>query len=161
MWKVPKTNWLPNDTYEIEEDLSRVEGNLHEIMVLFGTSAPGIVEKASWKKTDIPSIQQINRINSNILTALNICPVESVPPPELGETVDYELVNAWEANLLWMWRKLHNKSLLIEAGGAPVVDCDGSAVLCAGESETFRSKYDGNQIDGFIAKIKGWNHDRL
>lgn len=163
MWQDPKTDWQPADTYDIETALSRVEGDLAEIVKISGIITPTPC-KTQWRKTDMPTQAELQRINRNILAALEVLPVAAVspPPPKIGDSFDSGIANAWERCLLWMWRALHYRPVLIESDGLTVRDSAGNSITVVGDkasAETYTSSYTGEVIDWFITQMEEWvNH---
>lgn len=68
MWIEPKTDWTPEDVYNLDVDLTRVEGNIHEIrtrMESLGYEVD-ISEKTVWTKQDFLSASELNRLIGNL-----------------------------------------------------------------------------------------------
>ena len=159
MWQNPKTDWKSTDTYDIHIALTRVEGNLHEIVALLGVALSS--EHLEWAMTDFPTAAEMHRIQSNLAAAYDAHPLISAARPSLGEQFDADTANEWELAELWLWRVANERSVLLEAEKATVLTMSGEVITSQGTNETYQSNYTGSQIDQFVAQIKEWNNGRL
>ena len=101
MWIEPKTDWMPEDVYSLDVDLTRVEGNIHEIrtrMEALGYEVD-ISEKTAWTKRDFLSATELNRILGNLRRLEEAIHVPD-GLPELEEQPDQGFFTAAIANAL-------------------------------------------------------------
>lgn len=101
MWIEPKTDWMPEDVYSLDVDLTRVEGNIHEIrtrMESLGYEVD-ISEKTAWTKRDFLSASELNRILGNLRRLEEAIHVPD-GLPELEEQPDQGFFTAAIANAL-------------------------------------------------------------
>lgn len=106
MWIEPKTDWTAQDIYNIDVDLTRVEGNIHEALLLAQAAGYGISlsEKTTWSRTDFLTAAQLGRIVNNLKQLETVI---SVPDglPELPVVYDQmpftsDIANALEIHIL-------------------------------------------------------------
>lgn len=101
MWVTPKTDWTPQDVYNIAVDLTRVEGNIHEILLIVQAGGYNISlsEKTTWAMTDFLTSTQLTRIVGNLQ---QLEAVLSVPDglPDLPAPYDQMAFTDTEANAL-------------------------------------------------------------
>lgn len=98
MWQTPKTDWTASDYYSPHIDLTRVEGNIHEIAASLPFAVP-LDEKLVWSYTDFPTAANINRIVQNIQRLEAFVTVPSTLPP-LHTYDDQAPWTADDANML-------------------------------------------------------------
>lgn len=105
MWIQPKTDWSAQDYLDLEVDFSRIEGDIHEILLTvqaYGYSLT-LDEKPTWTKQDFLTSAEYNRIVGNIASLEGIL---TVPPglPALSEketkaVLDYTDMNKLESHI--------------------------------------------------------------
>ena len=87
MWVPPKTDRTPNDVYNIAVDLTRVEGNIHEVLLIVRQAGYtlSLSEKTTWTMQDFLTSSQLSRIVGNLqqLEGVLILPdgLPSLPSP--------------------------------------------------------------------------------
>ena len=101
MWITPKTDWTPNDVYDIAVDLTRVEGNIHEILLIVqaGGYNVSLSEKTTWAMTDFLTGTQLTRIVGNLRQLEAVLSVQD-GLPALPAPYDQMVFTDVEANAL-------------------------------------------------------------
>lgn len=68
MWMTPKTDWTAQDFLDLEVDFSRIEGNIHELLLTVQDYGYPLTldEKTAWTKQDFLTAADYNRIVGNI-----------------------------------------------------------------------------------------------
>lgn len=68
MWITPKTDWAADDYLDIATDFSRIEGNIHEILLIVRAAGSTLAmpEKLTWTMQDFLTASHYNRIVSNV-----------------------------------------------------------------------------------------------
>ena len=63
-----KTDWTPDDYFNIDAELTRIEGNIHAVLLTIQAAgyAPELDEKLAWTQYDFPTAAQLNRMVENI-----------------------------------------------------------------------------------------------
>ena len=110
MWVEPKTDWTGSDVYNIDVDLTRVEGNIHEISEALEALgyAFTLSEKLTWTKFDFLSAGELSRIVGNLealeeaVQLLEGLPALSDPPDQDFFTAD--TANTLEKHTLALWQ---------------------------------------------------------
>lgn len=89
MWMTPKTDWTAQDFLDLEVDFSRIEGNIHELLLTVQAYGYPLTldEKTAWTKQDFLTAADYNRIVGNIASLEGIL---IVPPglPALSTKAD-------------------------------------------------------------------------
>ena len=89
MWITPKTDWTAQDCLDLEVDFSRIEGNIHELLLTVQAYGYPLTldEKTAWTKQDFLTAADYNRIVGNIASLEGIL---IVPPglPALSTKAD-------------------------------------------------------------------------
>ena len=89
MWIPPKTDWTAQDCLDLEVDFSRIEGNIHELLLTVQDYGYPLTldEKTAWTKQDFLTAADYNRIVGNIASLEGIL---IVPPglPALSTKAD-------------------------------------------------------------------------
>ncbi len=89
MWMTPKTDWTAQDFLDLEVDFSRIEGNIHELLLTVQAYGYPLTldEKTAWTKQDFLTAAGYNRIVGNIASLEGIL---IVPPglPALSTKAD-------------------------------------------------------------------------
>ena len=64
MWITPKTDWTAQDFLDLEVDFSRIEGNIHELLLTVQDYGYPLTldEKTAWTKQDFLTAADYNRI---------------------------------------------------------------------------------------------------
>lgn len=121
-WQTPKTDWTANDYYNIHIDLNRVEGNLHEIVLILRENGYSISlpETLDWKMTDFPTVSEINRIRRNINTVIGqLSQLPGIPRlvEENSGFFNYQSANDLEKNIEGLKRVLDGTLSLYRHSG--------------------------------------------
>lgn len=68
MWITPKTDWTADDCMDLATDFSRIEGNIHELLLTVQDYGYPLTldEKTAWTKQDFLTAADYNRIVGNI-----------------------------------------------------------------------------------------------
>ncbi len=89
MWITPKTDWTADDCLDLATDFSRIEGNIHELLLTVQDYGYPLTldEKTAWTKQDFLTAADYNRIVGNIASLEGIL---IVPPglPALSTKAD-------------------------------------------------------------------------
>ena len=163
-----KTNWTPDDYYNIHDDLTRTEGNIHEIAaVLSAAGRPASLdEKLNWTMQDFPTAEQMNRIVGNInalRTAMNAPELPEPQPFYSEEYVTADRINDLESCIQRAhWTSVRTPPVQ-ESGGKLLADSAAAVILCVatGFQAAYQSAYTGQQIDAFIAQMEEWKVETL
>lgn len=101
MWVEPKTDWTGSDTYNLDSNLTRVEGNIHEVSTALQAMGYSFTldEKLTWTRLDFLSAAQLGRIIGNLKAMEEQVPVPE-GLPELAEPPDQGFFTADTANAL-------------------------------------------------------------
>ena len=101
MWMTPKTDWTADDCLDLATDFSRIEGNIHELLLTgqdYGYPLT-LDEKTAWTKQDFLTAADYNRIVGNIASLEGIL---IVPPglPALSTKADKAVLGYTDMNTL-------------------------------------------------------------
>lgn len=68
MWITPKTDWTADDCLDLATDFTRIEGNIHEILLIVRAAGYTLTlpEKLTWTMQDFLTASHYNRIVSNV-----------------------------------------------------------------------------------------------
>ena len=101
MWMTPKTDWTAQDFLDLEVDFSRIEGNIHELLLTVQAYGYPLTleEKTAWTKQDFLTAADYNRIVGNIASLEGIL---IVPPglPALSTKADKAALGYTDMNTL-------------------------------------------------------------
>lgn len=101
MWITPKTDWTAQDFLDLEVDFSRIEGNIHELLLTVQDYGYPLTldEKTAWTKQDFLTAADYNRIVGNIASLEGIL---IVPPglPALSTKADKAALDYTDMNTL-------------------------------------------------------------
>ena len=101
MWMTPKTDWTAQDFLDLEVDFSRIEGNIHELLLTVQDYGYPLTldEKTAWTKQDFLTAADYNRIVGNIASLEGIL---IVPPglPALSTKADKAALGYTDMNTL-------------------------------------------------------------
>ena len=101
MWITPKTDWTAQDFLDLEVDFSRIEGNIHELLLTVQAYGYPLTldEKTAWTKQDFLTAADYNRIVGNIASLEGIL---IVPPglPALSTKADKAVLGYTDMNTL-------------------------------------------------------------
>lgn len=101
MWMTPKTDWTAQDFLDLEVDFSRIEGNIHELLLTVQDYGYPLTleEKTAWTKQDFLTAADYNRIVGNIASLEGIL---IVPPglPALSTKADKAVLGYTDMNTL-------------------------------------------------------------
>ena len=101
MWMTPKTDWTAQDFLDLEVDFSRIEGNIHELLLTVQDYGYPMTldEKTAWTKQDFLTAADYNRIVGNIASLEGIL---IVPPglPALSTKADKAVLGYTDMNTL-------------------------------------------------------------
>ena len=101
MWMTPKTDWTAQDCLDLEVDFSRIEGNIHELLLTVQAYGCPLTldEKTAWTKQDFLTAADYNRIVGNIASLEGIL---IVPPglPALSTKADKAVLGYTDMNTL-------------------------------------------------------------
>lgn len=101
MWMTPKTDWTAQDFLDLEVDFSRIEGNIHELLLTVQAYGYPLTldEKTAWTKQDFLTAADYNRIVGNIASLEGIL---IVPPglPALSTKADKAVLGYTDMNTL-------------------------------------------------------------
>lgn len=101
MWITPKTDWTAQDFLDLEVDFSRIEGNIHELLLTVQDYGYPLTldEKTAWTKQDFLTAADYNRIVGNIASLEGIL---IVPPglPALSTKADKAVLGYTDMNTL-------------------------------------------------------------
>ncbi len=101
MWITPKTDWTAQDFLDLEVDFSRIEGNIHELLLTVQDYGYPLTldEKTAWTKQDFLTAADYNRIVGNIASLEGIL---IVPPglPALSTKADKAALGYTDMNTL-------------------------------------------------------------
>ena len=118
-----KTDWTPDDYYNIHDDLTRTEGNIHEIAaVLSAAGHPATLdEKLNWTMQDFPTDEEMNRIVGNINALRTAMNAPELPEPQLFYSEEYvtaDRINDLESCIQRAyWTSVHTPPVQ-ESGGS-------------------------------------------
>ena len=171
MWQQPKTDWKPEDFLNLEVDLNRIEGNIHEVSEWAKGKGGSIRldgEKLDWSKADFFTKEELNRIISNIDALIADIPLPWIPMEEQyrigNNTLDYRKMNALEGTVRNLGEVLEETAPLFTKEESAAFDRMEKRVLCKNTfppAESYHSSYTGEQIDAFINQIKEWKFETL
>ena len=140
-----KTDWTPDDYYNIHDDLTRTEGNIHEIAaVLSAAGRPATLdEKLNWTMQDFPTDEEMNRIVRNInalRTAMNTPELPEPQPFYSEEYVTADRINDLESCIQRAyWTSVHTA-------------CPGKWWEAAGRFRGGRDPLRGYRFQGGVSK---------
>ena len=101
MWMTPKTDWTADDCLDLATDFSRIEGNIHELLLTVQDYGYPLTldEKTAWTKQDFLTAADYNRIVGNIASLEGIL---IVPPglPALSTKADKAALGYTDMNTL-------------------------------------------------------------
>lgn len=101
MWMTPKTDWIADDCLDLATDFSRIEGNIHELLLTVQDYGYPLTldEKTAWTKQDFLTAADYNRIVGNIASLEGIL---IVPPglPALSTKADKAVLGYTDMNTL-------------------------------------------------------------
>ena len=101
MWITPKTDWTADDCMDLATDFSRIEGNIHELLLTVQDYGYPLTldEKTAWTKQDFLTAADYNRIVGNIASLEGIL---IVPPglPALSTKADKAVLGYTDMNTL-------------------------------------------------------------
>ena len=101
MWMTPKTDWIADDCLDLATDFSRIEGNIHELLLTVQDYGYPLTldEKIAWTKQDFLTAADYNRIVGNIASLEGIL---IVPPglPALSTKADKAALGYTDMNTL-------------------------------------------------------------
>ena len=163
-----KTDWTPDDYYNIHDDLTRTEGNIHEIAaVLSAAGRPATLnEKLNWTMQDFPTDEEMNRIVGNINALRTATNAPELPEPQPFYSEEYvtaDRINDLESCIQRAyWTSVHTPPVQ-ESGRKLLADSTAAVILCVdtGFQAAYPSAYTGQQIDAFVAQMKEWNNGQL
>lgn len=165
MWITPKTDWEAQDYLDLETDFSRIEGNIHEILLIirrYGYSLE-LDEQITWNRQDMLTSTDYNRIVGNIGRLEDIV---VVPPdlPMLSEKAPMSVLNYTDMNIL----ETHIASLKAVLDGmvmffipCGITQCGNRPVLPVASALGYGRLYDNTGaaiLDRTASKIMMENH---
>lgn len=162
-----KTDWTPDSVYNISDELSRTEQNIHEIYVaLEADGNPPLNEKLGWTIRDVLSADQLNRIISNLSAcsaAMGINGIPQPPPCWDKDIIDAARINELEVCVQRTYWSASHTPPVMDIDGRLLLVPDQVVVLCVddGYKAEHTSAYTGEQIDKFVAQIREWNNGEL
>ena len=118
MWMTPKTDWTADDCLDLATDFSRIEGNIHELLLTVQDYGYPLTldEKTAWTKQDFLTAADYNRIVGNIASLEGIL---TVPPglPALSEKEEKSVLDHTDMNSL----EIHIAALKAVADGTALL----------------------------------------
>ena len=106
MWIEPKTDWTEQDVYNLSVDLTRVEGNIREVLHLVQAAGyeVSLNEKLTWSMSDFLTAAQLGRIVDNLFELERVITVPdglpSLPVVYSQMRLTANIANALEAHTL-------------------------------------------------------------
>jgi len=133
MWITPKTDWTADDCLDLATDFSRIEGNIHEILLIVREAGSTLTlpEKLTWTMQDFLTAAQYNRIVSNVglLEDIVIVPagLPTLPTKADKAVLDYTDMIALETHIAMLknvadgMTQLYIKSGTAQSGARPLL----------------------------------------
>lgn len=133
MWIIPKTDWTADDCLDLATDFTRIEGNIHEILLIVRAAGSTLTlpEQLTWTMQDFLTASHYNRIVSNVglLEDIVIVPagLPALPTKADKAVLDYTDMIALETHIAMLkdvadgTTRLYIKSGTAQSGARPLL----------------------------------------